>query len=273
MKETITVKVALIILVFSLFGIILSYLVLAHEESGESRTLFSNPSTYIIISGIWIVLLIFFFLAGGENFALNNKKLFFCLMITPIILSSFYLAGYTIYENLISETRGPVHWHADYEVYACEERLDLINPRLQNNKVGDSLLHEHNDDRIHIEGTIVNLDDVTLGEYFERIGGELKSGLLKYPTDKGVITAIDGDKCNKEKGKLKVYVNGKKIDDFANYLIYPDSNVPPGDCIIIIFDEKNSAKTDILCQSWQVNGWNYDNFQRREVRIGNRVWQ
>lgn len=273
MKKAIIVKATLVILAFSLFGIILSYLVLGHGQNSDKGSSFSNPNLYIIISGIWIVLLIFFFLGGGENFALDNKKMFFCLIITPVILSSFYLAGYTIYENLISETRGPVHWHADYEVYACGERLDLINPRLQNNKVGDSLLHEHNDNRIHIEGTIVNLDDVTLGEYFERIGGELRKGLLKYPTNKGVITEIEGDKCNKDKGKLKVYVNGKKIDDFTNYLIYPDSNVPPGDCIIIIFDEKNSAKTDILCESWQVKGWNYDNFQRREVRIGNRVWQ
>ena len=70
----------------------------------------------------------------------------------------------------------------------------------------------------------------------------------------------------------KVYVNGKKIDNYSEYVIYPDSIVPPGDCIVVLFDETNDDKTDIICESWEVNSWNYDNYERNQIKIGKRSW-
>ena len=237
---------------------------------------YSDPAMYIVISGIWIIVLSFFLITFAREFrSAFKKKFFFWIMVLPIILSSVYLAGHTVYENLISDTGGPVHWHADYEVWVCGEKLDLINPSGLRNKIGSPLFHEHNDDRIHIEGTVISLHDVDLGEYFKVIGGELDSetGKLVYPIENKVVSVKDGDLCDDEAATLKVYVNGKKIDKYEDYLIYPDAFVPPGDCIMVIFDESNDEMTELLCPSWKVKGWNYEDFTRKEIAIEGQRWR
>ena len=196
------------------------------------------------------------------------------MMIVPIVLSSLYLAGNTIYENITSETGGPVHWHADYEVWVCGEKLDFIDPKGLRGKIGSSSFHEHNDDRVHFEGTPKNISDINLKNYFSIIGGELDLGHIIYPTNDGIIEYKDNDVCPGENpGKLRVYVNGKLEEHFEDYVIYPDSSVPPGDCIIIIFDETDEETTNKICTSWEVAGWNYDSFERKEIIIGDNTWK
>ncbi|MCH7567996.1 MAG: hypothetical protein IIA87_01110 [Nanoarchaeota archaeon] len=279
-----------LILIFILLGIIVfaSINVFAHEgEEGEhdEREIilpqqgidWASPVPYVVLSALWLIAFtILLLIIRVENIG-NYKKLFFWLMIIPIVLSSLYLAGNTIYENIVSETGGPVHWHADYQVLVCGERLDLIDPEGLSNRIGTTILHEHGDDRIHLEGTLREVKDASLGRYFQAIGGELESapGHLIYPTeDKGIINYQNGDLCpDGSLGTLKVYVNGKRIDDFENYVIYPDSRVPPGDCVIIAFDGSERVTTDILCESWEAQGWSYDDFKRRKVTIGEKIWQ
>ena len=231
-----------------------------------------NPIFYIVISFILIILVVGICLIKGNKTSEKWKKILFAVLSVSVLLSTFYLAGFTIYENVISETGGPVHWHADYKVIVCQEKLDLINPKFPRNKVGTPLFHEHNDDRIHIEGSVHQLGDVNLGSYFEVVGGKLENGHLVYPTISGLIEKRDGDLCNGESSKLKVYVNGKKIDNYMGYVIYPDAIVPPGDCIVILFDETDDDKTDIICESWEVNSWDYDNYDRNQIKIGERSW-
>lgn len=233
----------------------------------------TNPVPYIIFSAIWLIIFTAIIILGKDKIA-NYKKLIFVLMIIPIVLSSLYLAGNTIYENVISETGGPVHWHADYEVWVCGEKLDFMDPTGLKNKVGDSSFHEHNDDRVHFEGTPKKIRDINLKNYFSLIGGELDRGRLRYPTNNRIIEYEDNDACPGEGlGKLKVYINGKLEEHFEDYVIYPDPSVPPGDCIIIIFDETNEETINKICTSWQVAGWNYDSFERKEITIGGNTWR
>lgn len=233
----------------------------------------SNPLIYIAIAFVLILIIVIICFIRGNNLGRKEKKILFIILTISVLLSTFYLAGYTIYENIMSETNGPIHWHADYKVIDCRDRLDLINPKFPRNKIGTPLFHEHNDDRIHIEGNVRRLKEVTLSSYFEVIGGKLETGHLIYPTANKLIERRDGDLCNGKSSYLKVYVNGKKIDNYMDYLIYPDSIVPPGDCIVVLFDETDNDKTDILCESWEVNSWDYDTYKRNKISIGENSWQ
>ncbi len=208
-----------------------------------------------------------------EKSAALKKRLFLSIVI-PLVIATVYFGSAIIYENLVSETGGPIHWHADFHVYACGEKLDLKDPQFPSNKIGTPLYHEHNDDRIHLEGTLLTWDSATFGRFFDVIGGDLEPGYLKYPTVNGVEEYRNGDICpDGSVGTLKVYVNGQKIDDYSNYIIYPHAYVPPGDCIMVMFDSSASDTTDVLCESWQVKGWTYDNFERPQESVGDRSWQ
>ena len=190
------------------------------------------------------------------------KKLVFLGIVIPLILASLFLAATTIYANILSTTKGPVHWHADYEVWACNEKLDLVNPKGMSNRIGTALFHEHGNDRIHIEGVVHSLDDVTLGRYFTTIGGKLQQDKLMYQTEKGIIVYSNGDPCpNGDRGTLKVYVNGKKIANPEQYVITQTAYVPPGDCIIIDFSSSDAVTTDKICSSWTAKGWTYQGEQ------------
>jgi len=70
-----------------------------------------------------------------------------------------------------------------------------------------------------------------------------------------------------------MYVNGKRVDNPATYLPYPHALSPPGDCVIITFDESIAEETDVLCESWQAANWDYNSFERPVVVIGDVAWQ
>ncbi len=198
------------------------------------------------------------------------------MLILVTSLSSLYFAGAIIHENIVSETKGPVHWHADYQIWACGERIDLKNPQGLSNKIGTPLFHEHDDDRIHVEGTVMEVKDVELGDYFEVIGGKLEKGHLIYPGQNQTYNYQNGDTCpNGQTGQLKVYVNGERIQNYTHYLPYPDPYVPPGDCIIVEFGPNNSQTTNKLCSSWETQDWNYNNWEekREDTSEAGREWQ
>jgi len=244
------------------------------EISEKSFFDFKDPVFYIIMTSILIIIITIVLLIVDQNFAEHYKKIIFGLIVFPVILSTLFLAGNTIYENVISETGGPVHWHADYQVWACGERLNLIDPNFPRNKIGTPLLHEHNDDRVHVEGTPKKIEDVSFQNYFKVIGGELSSYKLSYPIEEGLKTYNSGDSCpDGTIGRLNVYVNGQRLEDFESYVPYPDSLVPPGDCVIVEFSPGNSQTTEKICESWKANNWNYDNYQRREITIGSHTWK
>jgi len=255
--------------------LVLSF-VSAHGDEGEAleNNKVPSPVLFIVITIIWVAIVVVFILAIWGKYSQNYKPLFFWIIAIPVILSTLYLAGFTIYENISSETGGPVHWHADYEVFVCGEKLELVEPEgVLDNKIGSALFHEHEDGRVHTEGTIEDISKVSLGKFFETIGGELEHGHLEYPTHESIVSKEEGDLCGDQEGELKVYINGKSEDHYEDYLIYPAGNVPPGDCIIVEFGIDLKDSTEKLCASWSVQEWNYGSFERPEVTIGGITWQ
>ena len=187
------------------------------------------------------------------------KPFLFGAIVTIVLGITGYLIWSTISTNIKSKTGGPVHWHADFEIWNCGEKIDIIDPKGWDNKVGTPLFHEHSDGRIHVEGPVMDYSEISLGQFFRVIGGELASSSLSTPVNNGLVIMENGTKCGGETGEVQVLVyktEGKtffqeKLVDPASYILSPHSKVPPGDCIIIEFDKKKD-KTDKICNFYEV---------------------
>lgn len=234
--------------------------VFAHEPARSVEDMIRSI-TWITVTVTSIFLGVMVLILLWEKHRTKNLKwLFFLLMVIPILLTSFYLASSTIFLNLISETKGPVHWHAEFKVFKCGEELDLVDPRGLTNRVGTPLLHGHGDNWIHIEGVPLRRENVSLHHFFEDVGGELENDRMLYPTTGDSVYAKNGDVCpDGQPGRLQVFLfaadNGEmvqtKLDNFADYVISPHAAVPPGDCLIIEFAPEKE-KTDNICERYQI---------------------
>ncbi|MBI2141304.1 hypothetical protein HYU16_02670 [Candidatus Woesearchaeota archaeon] len=193
------------------------------------------------------------------------SHLLFWSIVVVVVAVTAYVAGSTIYLNAVSKTSGPVHWHADFEVWRCGEHLELVDPEGLSNRVGSSVLHEHGDNRMHIEGVVVDFSDVSIGSFFRSVGGDLHPGVFSLPTDSGIVTMRDGDSCPGEAGMpgtLQVFVykavDGRIVQEklgssgYEGYAPSPFGNVPPGDCIVFEFDPVAKDKTERMCESYEV---------------------
>jgi hypothetical protein len=202
-----------------------------------------NPVTFLIlasfISGLGIFLAIFL-----KNVSNQAKKIVFAMIAAPIALATVYLGGSTVYLNFVSETGGPVHWHADYEIWACGVKYELADPTGWDNKVGSPTIHEHNDNRIHVEGVLLKKEEASLRNYFIQAGGNFDGTSLTIPTHDGVMTWSDGDKCDGKPAKWYVFVNGEAVENPQDYVISPYTLVPPGDTIKLVFTEMSPRLVD-----------------------------
>ena len=241
----------------------------AHEgevEEGVEASLTSVSLTSILLTsfilGVLVLISIF------KKRKTERQKVFLFLgIIIPVILATAYIAGATIYLNLISQSQGPVHWHADFEIWKCGDDITLAEPQGISNRIGTSTFHEHGDMRIHVEGVIVNLEDINLHEFIEAIGGDMTDDSITLPTKIGVVEIKNGDMCNGKPGKWQAFLykvtnpdpkkkSGftfvqQKLDNFGEYVLSPYSNVPPGDCIVLEFDVEKS-KTNHICETYEV---------------------
>ncbi len=196
------------------------------------------------------------------------KRILFWSITGIIILTTTALVGMTLYLNQSSVSKGPVHWHADFQVWVCDNKIDLKDPEGLSNSVGSSTLHEHNEDRIHVEGVVVDYTDINLGAFFRVIGGSLTSKSITVPTNEGTKTLISGQKCNNsdDEAVLQTFVyqvdevnktfSQRKIDSPQDFQFTQAAQVPPGDCIIFEFGVVKD-ETEKLCQSYEtakVNG-------------------
>ncbi len=78
--------------------------------------------------------------------------------------------------------------------------------------VGSTLMHLHEEPLIHIEGTVVNKEDITLGKFMGVVGLNFK--------DNELLDKKNGDKCpNGNLGKVKLLVNNKENDELSNKVI------------------------------------------------------
>lgn len=249
---------------------VLSPRIFAHEEElirvDELAQTFSleeflNQTSIIGIIVAGAVALLFVLLAiflRPENNTL--KKILFVGIAVPIVLATLYLAGSTVYLNLSSATGGPVHWHADFEIWACGQKIDIVDPTGLSNRVGTPTFHEHGDNRIHVEGVVKNLEEASLGNFFRFIGGEINQNHLEVPTNEKRLHFDNGDQCGENQaGVVQAFVYQTKDDKFAqekladpdSYIISPYGNVPPGDCVIVEFDIPK-VRTDKLCNFYKL---------------------
>ena len=236
-----------------------------HDEVIEvvptlEETIRSNSIKVIIVATIIIVisvLLTIFLKNAGEGL----KKILFSLIVIPTVVGTLFIAGSTLYLNFQSISGGPVHWHAEYEIWDCGEQLELGDPEGLSNKVGSATLHEHNDNWIHLEGVVTKESEASLGKYFDIVGGDISDDSFRIPTNEGLISRHNGDLCpDGSEGLMQVFIyqtenkvyTQQKIKDPKNYLISPESSIPPGDCIIIEFDPLEKEKTDKLCEQYQL---------------------
>ena len=188
------------------------------------------------------------------------KYVLYALFVIIALSNTIYLAGSTLYLNQMSITGGPIHYHADFEIWNCGVKVEIADPVGLSNKVGTEVIHEHNDDRIHIEGVLLDSHDARVSHFFELIGGELHDNHISVPTESGMISLQTGQTCpNQTAAALQVFVyksqgetfSQTKLLDPESYIISPHSQVPPGDCIIIEFGRVRE-KTDKLCSFYQI---------------------
>ena len=190
------------------------------------------------------------------------KTTLFSLMVLAAAGPTIYFAVSTVYLNMASETKGPVHWHADFQIFACGQELSPPTPKgFLSNKVGTPILHEHVDRRIHVEGVVVHKSEVSLARFFEMQGGVLAEHSFTVPTEEGLITYENGDRCpNGTTGAWQTFlyttegklVTQRKLSPYTEYVLSPEKNVPPGDCIILEFGPEKS-RTDALCPFYQIS--------------------
>lgn len=219
-------------------------------------------------TGIWTlfgasILLAFLALTSLHIHHLRTatKKILYLSIIGVTIAATLYLVGSTVYLNTVSSSKGPVHWHADIEVWACGQEINLQDPKgLLSNKIGTSTLHEHNDKRIHLEGVVIGPTDTQISNFFRVIGGSLTASSFTVPQNSGLVTYQNGMPCpDGSVGEVQVFVyktqgdtyTQEKLADPERYSMSPEGNVPPGDCVIIEFDSPKPA-TDKLCRSYKV---------------------
>ena len=220
-------------------------------EKNLEELVIENSLNFIIVGSVIISVSVIaaMLYKGKKN---NVKVLLFAAITIPTIAITLAVAGGTIYLNLNSVTGGPVHYHVDYEIWNCNERVDLIDPTGLTNRIGTPVLHEHNDDRIHVEGVVVDYPDISLHSYFSVIGGSMTDNSLLIPTNDGTVQMLDGADCNGHEGKFQVflykvlnpddlknweYVQEKLTDEPSEYVMSPYSIIPPGDCIIFELGE------------------------------------
>ncbi|MBI4450720.1 hypothetical protein HY642_01980 [Candidatus Woesearchaeota archaeon] len=166
------------------------------------------------------------------------KMALFLLIAATTALTTGYLVFITVHENVTSITAGPVHWHADYEVWICGQEVDIKDPEALN-RLGTPLAHDHGDNRIHLEGVLKSKREASLGAFFHAIGGALDSTRIIVPTNEGLVSKTNGDPCIGP-GRVRVFVDGIEIKNPAEYVIEPYETVPPGDTVKVVFTDEQS---------------------------------
>ncbi len=234
--------------------------VFAHGQEIEKQ----DYSLQLSAGSFILILLLIIYSLHKDKLKKNEKTILFSLMVLITLTTTFYLSYSTISLNMNSITKGPVHWHADFEFWACGEKLDLIDPEGFFNRVGSPVYHEHNDNRIHVEGVVTDLKDINLHEFFEQVDAEIEKDRWMFINHNNEKLNID--KCNGKKAFTQVFLlkvinpentknwvyNQEKLEDYDNYVISPYTAVPPGDCIIIEFDERKE-KTKHSCESYKTS--------------------
>lgn len=105
-------------------------------------------------------------------------------------------------------TTGPVHWHADFTYEVCGEEL-----KLKDTESHGSIIHSHNDGRIHIEGIVLKNEDITLEKFIKSTGEDISNDHFREHKN-GEICANSG-----KAGKVTFYLNDAPYFDASQIVI------------------------------------------------------
>ena len=103
---------------------------------------------------------------------------------------------------------GSVHWHATLDLTVCGENVPLPSPiegQVTHGQsfIGTPLMHSHGGSKIHVEGTVAQASDITLGKFMKSLGLTFTSTQL--------LDSKNGDACGQGKeGEVMLFVNGKE---------------------------------------------------------------
>jgi len=168
------------------------------------------------LNSIGIAAIVLVVLLGISVKVVNNKKYkvlkkpLFALIAATIVLPTLLMAGSTVYLNVKSESKGPVHWHTDIEMWVCGQEIELRNPTgFLSNKIGTSTYHEHDDKRIHLEGVVVEKQyDASLEKFFDVTDGNLEADSWTVAVEEDPIeNDLDGDEARGDVQTVKDFVS------------------------------------------------------------------
>ncbi len=246
------------------------------------QTIAQQSKTVVLVAAALLALLVVLSVILHNRAPKLNPWLFGAISLT-MILPTLFLVVSTVYLNVKSESGGPIHWHADIELWACDTQLNLRDPKgALNNKIGTPTLHEHNDKRIHLEGVAVDISrDASVGKFMEVVGGEITDKSFTIPLNEADIaslpaqigtfvetassgpsaTFITGQNCGDQTAEVQMFAyrfdqatntySQQKVEHPAQWVIAPESQVPPGDCLIVEFGAPKE-RTDRLCAQYGV---------------------
>lgn len=223
-----------LVAVFSFLIVLFASLSMGHggEEMADVSHFLEDYWGYFMI-GVSLLFLIVLIIDGHIQEPHAHKR--FCLLafvvICVVVLSvTGYILFDTMSKNIFSWSKGPVHWHADLEIFTCGQERHFDSPESKLlNRVGSASVHHHDDMRIHLEGVLMNREQATLGYFFDTID-------VPFSSDR-IFEYRNGDSCPDGKtGKVRMYINGVENFEFREYVIAPYPDVPPGDRIKITFD-------------------------------------
>ena len=257
-------------LIFLIAVLLFTAAVFSHGDEAEDLEVKTDgffedflPLPFVI--GIFIISAIPFLILAYRWKKISKQHIIFWIIIYLVGSITLVIIGDAINLTVKSETKGPVHWHADYEIWSCGKQLDLKDPEGIANRIGTRLFHEHGDKRMHAEGIIKDIRDVDLHNFFNFIDGFLSENSFSVPTNDGLFSVKDGEFCNGEAGEVQIFayivtnadpkqktgflVEQLKVNE--KYVLSPYQDVPPGDCIIIEFD-KRKDKTDKICETYRI---------------------
>ncbi len=213
-----------------------------------------------------------------EDLNMKDKNILMNGFLVAILVPSFYAAGAFIHESQTSWSGGEVHYHADFEIFVEEDgelqELNLIDPGEYcestnhessvmcklNDRTGSKEYHEHNDDRVHLEGTFKTKRSASLSAFFEQFGGVLENGKLTVPTNDGIVNKQDsenmslkilvhrgtgptrhwciiGDQLPRE-DVCKDDYSGEPANSPSEYVVSPYSRGPNLDDVFLVYDSK-----------------------------------
>jgi hypothetical protein len=259
-----------------LYAVLVTVLATAAAIQFAPNAVFTTHVTPLMVIGFFACLVLsaasFY---SEDELTMRDKNILMNGFLIAVLVPSLYTAAAFVHESQTSWSGGEIHWHADFEVLVEQdgelERLDLIDPGnfcettrhestymcSVNDRVGSTEYHEHNDNRIHLEGVFKKREDASLASFFDQFNGELTNNKLVYPTNNGTVTRVEdtnntlkvlvnkgvGDRywCavgNRVSGDDRCSSHGEIASSPADYIISPYSRGANLDNIFIVYDSK-----------------------------------